>query len=126
MSAIRRAATQPDRIGSNVMGSCLRVFVLAVSASLATAAQVDFNRDIRPILSDKCYTCHGPDSANRKTALRFDTEAGAKVELRNHRPAIVPGDPARSELYLRINSGDKAYRMPPAYLGHAVAILIER
>ncbi len=100
------------------MGSCLRLFLWIACASLAAASQVEFNRDIRPILSDKCYTCHGPDSANRKSALRFDTEAGSKVELRNHRHAIVAGDPEHSELYLRIRSGDKAYRMPPAYLGH--------
>ncbi len=100
------------------MGRCLGVFAVAALASLATAAEVEFNRDIRPILSDKCYPCHGPDAANRKTALRFDREDGAKVELRNHRFAIVPGDPARSELYRRISSNDKAYRMPPAYLGH--------
>ncbi|MBI1788056.1 MAG: DUF1553 domain-containing protein [Acidobacteria bacterium] len=68
-------------------------------------------RDIRPILSDRCFTCHGPDSANRKTPLRFDTEAGA-------RRAIVPGDPGKSELIRRITSDNPAQRMPPAYAGH--------
>src|SRR5579862_5264120 len=45
------------------------------------AGTVGFNRDIRPIFSDKCYTCHGPDKANRKSKLRFDTEAGAMADL---------------------------------------------
>ncbi len=74
------------------------------------AAAVEFNRDIRPILSDKCFACHGPDAANRKTKMRFDIESGARV-------AIVPGDPEKSELVRRISSEDKSVRMPPAYAG---------
>ena len=77
----------------------------------------EFNRDIRPILSDKCFTCHGPDVANRKTKLRFDIESGAMIELREGRHAIVPGDPDHSEIIRRITSTDKAVRMPPAYMG---------
>src|SRR5436190_11240392 len=80
---------------------------------------VEFNRDIRPILSDKCFTCHGPDAANRKTKLRLDIESGAKIELGNGRYAIVPGDPAQSELVRRVASNDAAVRMPPAYAGRA-------
>src|SRR6266853_1558993 len=77
----------------------LGVGVLAVTLApaLCTAQEVEFNRDIRPIFSDKCYTCHGPDKANRKSKLRFDTEAGAKQDLGGHF-AIVPGDPAKREL----------------------------
>ena len=76
--------------------------------ALLTAQEVEFNRDIRPILSDKCYTCHGPDKANRKTKLRFDTEAGAKQDLGGHF-AIVPGDPAKSELIRRITADKPAH-----------------
>jgi hypothetical protein len=83
------------------------------------AADVEFNRDIRPILSENCYTCHGPDPGNRKTALRFDTEEGSKVELRDKKHAIVPGDSQSSELFQRISSDNKAVRMPPAYAGKA-------
>src|SRR5258708_10436520 len=79
---------------------------------------VEFNRDIRPILSDKCFTCHGPDAANRKTKLRFDNEEGATMDLGKGGHAIVPGDGARSELYQRIASENPALRMPPAYAGH--------
>src|SRR5690349_8618678 len=102
----------------------MRVLLGFLLAGLPAAAwgaddTVEFNRDIRPILSDKCYTCHGPDAANRKTKLRFDQESGAKIEVRGGRKAIAPGDPAASEMYRRISSDNKAERMPPAYTGSA-------
>jgi hypothetical protein len=82
--------------------------------------EVRFNRDIRPILSDRCYVCHGPDPGNRKTGLRFDQEQNTKsVALRSGAFAIVPGKPDESELYRRITSADNAKRMPPAYAGHS-------
>src|SRR5437763_11741969 len=90
---------------------------VALSQALSAPNQVEFNRDIRPILSDKCFTCHGHDATNRKTKLRFDTEAGTKTPLNGGRVAIVPGDSARSELFRRITSDNKAIRMPPAYAG---------
>src|SRR5258708_12617423 len=70
------------------------------------AAQVEFNRDIRPIFSDRCFSCHGPDPANRKTKMRLDQEAGAKS-------VIVAGDPEKSEIFRRIPSTAKAPRIPP-------------
>ena len=87
--------------------------------ALADAATVRFSKDIRPIFSDKCFTCHGPDASNRTTKLRLDTERGARIDSGSGRKIIVPGDPASSELYLRVSSGDPARRMPPAYAGHA-------
>jgi mono/diheme cytochrome c family protein len=93
---------------------------LALPSELMSApAIVEFNRDIRPIFSDKCFTCHGPDKANRVTELRFDTEAGAKITLGEGRQSIVAGDPDKSELFRRIASSDEAVRMPPAAMGHA-------
>ena len=83
----------------------------------AFAQDVDFNRQIRPILSDKCYTCHGPDAANRKTALRFDLEAFAKAPLANGKLAIAAGHPENSELIARVTSTNQGTRMPPAYMG---------
>jgi hypothetical protein len=89
------------------------------AASVLSGQEIEFNRDIRPILSDQCFSCHGPDAAKRKTKLRFDTESGAKIELAKGRFAIVPGDPERSELVRRVTSTDTAVRMPPAYAGRA-------
>jgi len=86
--------------------------------ALPLAAQVEFNRDVRPILSERCYTCHGPDETKRLSALRFDTEAGGKADL-GGRFAIVPGDVGRSEMIHRVTSDDPVRRMPPAYAGHA-------
>jgi hypothetical protein len=94
--------------------STFALFVLALTSPTATAAPVtvEFNRDIRPILSDNCFACHGPDSAKRKVGLRLDTEEGAKGK-RRRRYAIVPGKPEKSEAYLRITSADETEQMPP-------------
>jgi hypothetical protein len=79
-------------------------------------APVEFNRDIRPILSDNCYQCHGPDKAQRKAELRFDTEAGANADLGGRR-AVIPGDLGQSELFQRIIAEDEKERMPPLKSG---------
>ncbi len=95
-----------------------RFVCLLLPALIPAAAQeVEFNRDIRPILSDKCFTCHGPDAGNRKAKLRFDIESGAKIELGGGRVSIVPGNAAGSEVYRRISADNQAIRMPPAYAG---------
>jgi hypothetical protein len=91
---------------------------MPVALGAPGGAEIEFNRDIRPILSDRCYTCHGPDQAQRKSKLRLDTEAGAKSDLGGHF-AIVPGDPGKSELVRRVSTDDKARRMPPAWAGAA-------
>ena len=76
-------------------------------------ASIDYNLDIRPILADNCYACHGPDANARQANLRIDTKAGAFSEPSGY-PVIVPGKPEESELHLRIISNDDTYRMPPA------------
>jgi len=93
--------------------------VVLLLAASAPADEAQFNRDIRPILSDKCYLCHGPDAGTRKTKLRLDTEAGAKIALGKGKQAFVHGKPEESEVYRRITSSNKALRMPPAYAGYA-------
>src|SRR5689334_9693295 len=79
----------------------------------ASSRQIDFNRDIRPILSDKCFACHGPDAVNKKIKLRLDSEAAATAELGRGRRAIVPGDIEHSQLVRRITASDSSVRMPP-------------
>jgi hypothetical protein len=87
--------------------------------AVAAAGAVDFDRDVRPILSERCFTCHGPDEGMRPTALRLDTEEGAFGTLAGGGFAIVRGDVGQSELMERITSDDPARRMPPAYKGIA-------
>ena len=79
--------------------------------------EIDFNRQIRPILSDKCYTCHGPDAAKRITGLRFDIEESAKTALSNGKLPILASHPEQSEVIARVTSSNRALRMPPAYMG---------
>lgn len=76
---------------------------------------VDYNFDIRPILSDKCFKCHGPDANQRKADLRLDTESGAYAALKDDASqfVIVPGEPDRSALYHRITTQDTLDIMPP-------------
>src|SRR5260370_18578476 len=87
---------------------------LSCTTALTKTNTVEFNQDIRPILSDRCYSCHGPDESKRKSKLRLDTEAGAKSDLGGHF-AVVPGNAAGSELIRRGTSNDFARRMPPAH-----------
>lgn len=95
-------------------GSCLTLCAaLAASAEPDSGArQVDYVRDVQPILSDNCYSCHGPDSKHRQASLRLDTRKGA-LRNRSGWAAVVPGDPDESEMILRINAEDIDDRMPP-------------
>jgi hypothetical protein len=86
------------------MASVLRLPVwLLCLAGLVGAADVQFNRDIRPILSDRCFACHGPDNATRKANFRLDIESDSRD---------------KTLILKRVTSPNKALRMPPAYLGH--------
>ncbi len=85
--------------------------------SAAPARQIVFNRDIRPILADKCWGCHGPDAPAKKIKLRLDSEGAATADLGGGRRAIVPGNPEQSQLVRRITSGDEMTRMPPVDSG---------
>ena len=76
-----------------------------------------FNRDIRPILSDKCFQCHGPDAHQRKGKLRLDLQAGATAPAGSGNRAIIPGNAEESDLVDRITSPDAELRMPPAKTG---------
>lgn len=93
--------------------------VFAATLRAQTTRRVEFNRDIRPILSDACFQCHGPDQARRKADLRLDTEDGIRADLGGHR-AVVPGRPDESALLRRVTSNNPRRRMPPASMGPAL------
>lgn len=80
-------------------------------------AEVDFNRDIRPILAGTCFKCHGPDEATRKARLRLDVREAALQPAKSGERAIVPGDAAASELLRRLQSTDEDELMPPPKSG---------
>jgi hypothetical protein len=92
--------------------SLLFLVALLVPADTAVGVEIDFNRDIRPILSSNCFLCHGPNAHDRKADLRLDTREGA-VKLRDGVRAIDPGILADSELLYRIGTDDKEELMPP-------------
>jgi len=84
-------------------------------------AQVDFNFHVRPILSDKCFACHGPDDRARKGGLSLHTRGGAFATLTTGHRAVGPGDTRKSELVHRILSTDPAGMMPVAQLPSPLA-----
>ncbi len=106
-----------------------QIIVLAISSSLFTLASssaavaekpVDFNRDIRPILSENCFYCHGSDGDQRQADLRVDTFEGATGDLGGY-AALVPGDAENSEMFVRLTSHDEDTRMPPADSNRSVS-----
>lgn len=97
--------------------SLVLMTVIPITVNSSRAAEpglprVEFNRDIRAILSDKCFVCHGPDSAKRKAGLRLD-QRDAAVLKKEGTAAIVPGKSAESELFRRISTADVDLQMPP-------------
>jgi hypothetical protein len=91
----------------------LFVFLFAIcSSTLLVGEEIDFNRDIRPILSDNCFHCHGPDAATREADLRLDTRVGLLGDD-GEQGVVVPRQPDASELLRRITSDDVDQRMPP-------------
>ena len=88
------------------------LLALTLAWSATAGAKVSFNREIRPILSEQCFSCHGFDAKHRKADLRLDTREGALAENDGVR-AIIPSDPAKSELWKRLLSKDPEEVMPP-------------
>src|SRR4051812_10703877 len=101
--------------------SCIIICMLVINACSNSHSDnnilpetVSYNFDIRPILSDKCYACHGPDANKRKAGFRLDLVDSAFAPLKETKGAfaLVPGKPEESELYKRISSTDPTYQMP--------------
>lgn len=87
---------------------------MVVAVARGEEAQIDFNRQIRPILSDRCFACHGPDQQGNKSGLRLDTPEGAFEALKSGKGfAFVAGDPAKSVALQRMTSDDSSIKMPP-------------
>ena len=95
---------------------CVTSGIAAAYADGASTQAVQFNRDVRPILSSACFACHGPDNGNRKAELRLDTEAGLKI---SRDAGILPSSPGETgDLLDRITSDDPKLQMPPPASGH--------
>src|SRR5438105_6378248 len=103
-----------------LLGVCLSAVTSSSSAwaaaDTAGGAPVVFNRDIRPILTDTCFPCHGFDANKRKAELRLDTAEGATALHHGH-PAVKGGDLGGSELWRRVTSTDLKTMMPPPASG---------
>ena len=130
VSAFSRPGATAGAIGSGVLGQlsegnwlvlervCLIALLigsLAVPGS-AWGAEVNFNRDIRPLLSDRCFRCHGPDEKERQGELRLDQREAA-VSSREGGAAIVPGKARESLIWQRVTSTDPELKMPPPESG---------
>lgn len=105
--------------------SCVLLWFAALTmAEPAKSDEIDFNRDIKPILSNRCYFCHGPDESERQgglDGLRLDTREGALEDLGGH-AAIVAGEPQASELLTRVLADDAAVVMPPPGMGAKLTV----
>ena len=115
LHALRRLAVYRSRRQGVWLGALalLGGAQLQVRAAAAPAG-IEYNHDIRPILSENCFTCHGPDSAARKGGLRLDRFDDAGAPRKDKSPAIVPGKPDASEVMHRITAADPDDIMPPA------------
>lgn len=104
----------------------IAVIVAMLNPALA-ADRIEFNRDIRPILSDNCFACHGPDEKTRQGGLRLDIAEQSRLKLASNKAAVVPGNLGDSELIRRILSTDPNETMPPKETGkHLTEAQIER
>jgi len=102
-----------------------RCVPVALAATFLVGAafgdEVRFNRDIRPLLSDRCFQCHGPDEGTREKNLRLDDESAAFAARGDRGAAIIPGDSAGSAFYRRISATDPDRRMPPPGSGKTLS-----
>jgi len=104
-----------------VLGGLTMALAAGAVSGDEPAQKVDFNFQVAPILSDKCFNCHGPDPRMRKAGLRLDTKEGAFGTTKAGDHAIVPGNLDASELFWRITAEDQTERMPPKSLGRSLS-----
>jgi mono/diheme cytochrome c family protein len=109
LGAAEQAGPQPAAARADTMSSAV------------DTETVEFSRDIRPLLSQYCYACHGPDEGSREAGLRLDRADAALAETESGTRAVVPGRADQSELIARIASTDPDLRMPPASSGHTLS-----
>ena len=107
-----RKITHPFRLCLSLAILCSFAPVWSLNAASASPESINYNRDIRPILSANCFYCHGPDEEHQEADLRLDHAQGATRDLGGYR-AIVPGDAETSEVMKRILAEDQDDLMPP-------------
>src|SRR5437870_4251607 len=106
-------ASNPSGVGQALRSAVTACFFLGFGM-VTEAAKVDFNRDIRPVMTDTCFRCHGFDAKARKARLRLDLREEALKPAKSGATPIVPGQPEKSEAIRRIFTQDEDDRMPPA------------
>jgi len=102
-----------DKHGPSQLNWLAALVLVCCHAALGAQKDLDFNRDVRPILSEHCYACHGPDEGKRKAGLRLDRPEEATKTLKSGNRAIVPGDVENSAMVQRLTSRDPDEVMPP-------------
>ena len=102
------------------LGLATLVCLPGVQLAHAADSSLDFNRDVRPILSDRCFACHGPDAEDRQAGLRLDDRAAAVAALESGGTAIVPGKPDASEIIARVTNTDPDVVMPPPHVNKPI------
>src|SRR5712691_1430982 len=116
----RKSAFKIPRAYSITLAGLLSLDIINTHAGESLqggAGKVDFNREVRPILTENCFKCHGPDDGARKAKLRFDVRSEALKPAKSGAVPIVPGAPEKSELVARITASDPDDRMPPIKSG---------
>ena len=120
--AMLSVVVPPLKLRSSLLDRAMRsgfLLLMLTAGALANSFAEDgpdFNREIRPLLSDRCFSCHGPDEVQRQAELRLDRPTDLQA-MRGQRPLVNPGSPNESLLFERITSEDSELRMPPADSG---------
>lgn len=110
-------ASKPNRRWPVWLGVCSFIISMSATGGSVVAKEVQYNRDVLPILVENCFTCHGLDRQSREAGLRLDTAEGATQELDSGARAVVPGNVTESAIIDRIFTTDTDQLMPPEESG---------